>query len=214
VRLALLTTQKTPRKKVKEENREREVDDVERTLRFEGTPMIAADAAETTFKILVPGDLPQISYDLAIQAELLGDDNKSVIASAVTPARRLTPALPISLELFAEAVAARAGLGPTGKVAGTIKRAEGFSLPVNVTLSGLPEGASAPIVTLTAEESKFEFPLVVPFGTAPGELKGVKVAATSLTDAKDPKSIFRAGEVPISVVVVPGEKPPEKPKAK
>ncbi len=214
VRLALLTTQKTPRKKVKEENREREVDDIERTLRFEGTPTIAADTAEATFKILVPGDLPRIAYDLAIQAELLGEDNKSVVASAVTPARRLVTALPISVELFAEAVAARAGLGPTGKVAGTIKRAEGFSLPVNVTLSGLPEGASAPTVTLTGEESKFEFPLVVPFGTAAGELAGVKVAATSLTNPKDPKSIFRAGEVPIAVVVVPGEKPPEKPPAK
>jgi hypothetical protein len=210
VRLALLTTQKMPRKKVKEENREREVDDVERTLRFEGTPTIAADSAEATFKILVPGDLPQIAYDLAIQAELLGEDNKTVVASTVTPARRMTTALPISVELFAEAVAARAGLGATGKVAGTIKRAEGFSLPVNVTLSGLPQGASAPTVTLKGEESKFEFPLVLPFGTAAGELKEVKVAATSLTNPKDPKSIFRAGEVPIAVVVVPGEKPPAK----
>lgn len=209
VRLSLLTTQETPRKKIKENNTEREVDDVERTLRFEAVPTIAADAGEATAKILVPGDLPRIAYDLAIQAELLGEDNKSVIASVVTPARRMTTVLPVSMELLADAVVARAGVGPTGKVIGTIKRAAGFSLPVNVTLSGLPQGLSAPTVTLTGDQSEFAFPLAFDFGAPAGELKGVKVAATSLTDPKDPKSIFNAGEIPLSVVVVPGEKPPE-----
>jgi hypothetical protein len=209
VRLSLLTTQKTPRKTIKENNVDRQVDDVDRTLRFEAATTIAADASEGVAKILVPGDLPAIAYDLAIQAELLADDNKSVITSIVTPARRMTTVLPISVELFAQAVAARAGLGPTGKVSGTIQRAAGFSLPVNVTLSGLPKGLTAPIVTLTGEESKFEFPLAFPFGTAAGELKDVKVAATSLTDPKDSKSVFPAGEVPLAVVVVAGEKPPE-----
>lgn len=209
VRLSLLTTQKTPRKKIKKDNRESEVDDVERTLRFEAAPTIAADASEADATILVPGDLPRIAYDLAIQAELLGDDNKTVIASVVTPARRMTTVLPISVELFAEAVAVRAGLGPTGKVSGTIQRAAGFSLPVNVTLSGLPKGISAPTVTLAGDESHFEFSLTFPFGTTPGELKDVKVAASSLRDPKKPKSSFRVGEVPLAVVVVPGEKPPE-----
>jgi hypothetical protein len=209
VRLSLLTTQKMPRKKINENNQEREVDDVERSLRFEAAPTIAADAAEATAQVLVPGDLPRIAYDLAIQAELLGDDNKTVIAAAVTPARRLTTAPPVSLELLVDAVAARAGVGPTGKVIGTIRRAAGFSLPVNITLSGLPQGLSAPTITLTGDQSQFAFPLAFDYGAPAGELKDVKVAATSLTDPKDPKSIFNAGEVPLSVVVVAGEKPPE-----
>jgi hypothetical protein len=209
VRLSLLTTQQTPRKKIKENNQEREVDDLERTLRFEAAPTIAAEAGEATAKILVPGDLPQIAYDLAIQADLLGDDNKSVIASAVTPARRVTTVLPVSVELLADAVVARAGTGPSGKVIGSIQRAAGFSLPVNVTLSGLPQGFSAPMVTLTGDQTQFALPLVFDFGAPPGELKDVKVAVTSLTDPKNPKSIFSAGEIPLSVVVVPGEKPPE-----
>jgi hypothetical protein len=209
VRLSLLTTQPTPRKKITENNQQREVDDVDRTLRFEAAPTIPADAAEAPAKILIPGDLPQIAYDLAIQAELLGEDGKSVIAAAVTPARRLTTILPVSLELLADAVVARAGAGPTGKVIGTIKRAAGFSLPVNITLAGLPQGLSAPIVTLTGDQTQFALPLAFDFGAAPGELQGVKVTATSLTDPKNPKSIFNAGEVPLSVVVVAGEKPPD-----
>jgi hypothetical protein len=209
VRLSLLTTQDTPKKKIKENNQEREVDDVERTLRFDAAPTIAAEAGEATAAVLVPGDLARIAYDLAIQAELLGEDNKTVIATAVTPARRLGTVLPVSLELATDAVAARAGLGPTGKVIGKIKRAAGFAQPVNVTLSGLPQGSSAPTITLTAEQSEFAFPLVVAYGAPAGELKDVKVVATSLTDPKNPKSIFNAGEVPLAVVVVPGEKPPE-----
>jgi hypothetical protein len=214
VRLSLVTTQETPRKKIKENNLEREVDDVERTLRFEGAPTIAADASEIAAKILVPGTLPQIAYDLAIQAELLGEDNKTAIATAVTPARRMTTVLPISVELTTAAVAARAGLGPTGTVLGTLQRAAGFSLPVNVTLAGLPKGLTAPTITLTGEQAGFSFPLTFPYGTAAGELKDVKVEATSLTDPKDPKSVFRAGGAALAVVVVPGEKPPEeKPQA-
>ncbi|MEX0977233.1 MAG: hypothetical protein WDZ48_00180, partial [Pirellulales bacterium] len=209
VRLALLTTQKTPKKTINENNVKREVDDVERTLRFETAPTIGADASEAAGNILVPGDLPQIAYDLAIQAELLGDDNKTVIASAVTPAVRMTTALPIAVELATAAVAARAGLGPSGTVLGKIQRAAGYALPVNVTLVGLPKGLEAPTVTLEGDKLDFAIPLAFPFGTAAGELKDVKVAASSLRDPKDPKTAFSAGEAPLAVVVVPGEKPPE-----
>ncbi len=213
VRLTLLTTQTTPRKKVKEGNQEKEVDDVERTLRFEAAQVVAADQNEIAANLLVPGDLPRIEYDLAIQAELLADDNKTVVAAAVTPARRLATVPPVRLELATKSVEARAGAGPTGTVSGKVERAAGFALPVNISLGGLPEGVSAPTVTLTAEQSEFQFPLTLPFGTAAGELKDVKLTAVSLTDPKDPKSVFRLAELPLAVTVVPGEKPPEQPLA-
>src|SRR5262249_42206465 len=56
VRLRLVTTQTTPRKRVKIANQDREVDDVERTLRFEGEPTIAAEQNQAGAKILVPAD--------------------------------------------------------------------------------------------------------------------------------------------------------------
>lgn len=213
VRLTLVTTQTTPRKRVKINNQDREVDDVERTLRFEAAPTIAADQGEAAAKVLVPGDLPQIAYDLAIQAELLAADNKTVVASAVTPARRMTATLPISIQLAGQGpFEARAGLGDTGKLTGKIERAAGFALPVQLTLAGLPKGLSAPSITLAGDKSDFELPLAFPYGTAAGDLPDVKLVATSLTDAKDPKSILRAPEVAVAVKVVPGERPPvEKP---
>ncbi len=215
VRLTLLTTQITPRKRVKIANQDREVDDVERTIRFEVAPTIPADAQEAAAKVLVPGDLQRIAYDLAIQADLLAADNKTVVASAVTPARRMTATLPIAIELASQGpVEARAGLGPTGKLTGKINRVAGFALPVNLTLAGLPKGASAPAITLSGEQSDFEFPLTLPYGTPEGDLSNVKLVATSLTDAKNPKSIIRAPEILVAVKVVAGEKPPvEKPLA-
>lgn len=209
VRLALVTTQDTPRKTEKVNNQNREVDDVERTLRFQSVPTIAADQSEVTADVLVPADLPAIAYDLAIEAELLGADNKTVVAKVVTPARRLVTALPMSIDLATkDPIEARAGVGPTGKLVGRVVRAAGFALPVHLTLTGLPKGMSAPSLTLLGDKSDFEFPISLPYGTAAGELTGVKLVAMSLTDPKNPKSILRAPELSIALKVVPGEKPP------
>jgi hypothetical protein len=215
VRLALLTTQIMPRKKVKVNNQDQEVDDVDRSLRFEGTPVIAADQAEIAAKVLVPADLPRIEYDLAIQADLLSADGKSVLASAVTPARRLPAEDPLSLELAsAEAIEVRAGVGATGKVVGKVHRTGGFALPVKVQVSGLPKGTAPVVFEVPADKSDFEFPLAVRYGTPPGELKDVKVVATSQVDAKNANTAVRSNELPLALRVVPGDKPPpEKPLA-
>lgn len=215
VRLTLLTTQPTPRKRIKVNNVDQEVNDVERTIRFEAAPTIPADQGEAAAKILIPGDLPRIAYDLAIQAELLAADNKTVVATAVTPARRMLATPPMTLELASQTpVEARAGVGPTGKLTGKIHRSAGFSLPVNLTLSGLPKGLASPSLTVAAEQSDFELAVVFPYGTPEGDLANVKLSAVSLTDVKNPKSEIRADEIPVALKVVAGEKPPmEKPLA-
>jgi hypothetical protein len=215
VRLSLLTTQPTPRKRVKVNNQDRDVDDVDRMLRFEAAPMIAADQNEAAPKIIVPADLPQIAYDLAIEAELLAADNKTVIASAVTGARRMAADVPISLELASkDPVEARAGLGPSGKLTGKIHRSSGYSLSVAVTLSGLPKGLGAPSVVVPGDKSEFDLPLGFPYGTPAGDLPNLKLVGTSQVDLKNPKLVLRTAEIPVAVKVVPGEKPPvEKPLA-
>jgi hypothetical protein len=213
VRLSLLSTQPMPRKKIKENNQEREVDDVERSLRFEGAPQIAADQTEAAASILVPSDLAVLEYDLAIQAELLADDNKTVVAVVTTPARRLATIVPVRVELAAAAVEARAGVGPTGTISGKIHRAAGYALPINLTLAGLPQGVASPTFTVAADQTDFSFPVTLPYGTAAGELKNVKLAAVGLLNPADPKSELRAAELPLAVKVVPGGRPPMPPHA-
>ena len=209
VKLSLLTTQPMPRKKVKENNQEQEVDDVERSIRFDAAPTIAADQGEATANILVPADLPRIAYDLAIQAELLAADGKSVVASAVTPARRLTTTPPITVELATTtAIEARAGLGETGKLAGKIHRAPGFALPVKVRLEGLPKGTRPTEIEVPADRSDFEFPVALRYGTPPGDLANVKLVAASQVDPKNAEALVRGDELPVAIKVVPGDKPP------
>ena len=89
IRFALITTQPLIKKTVKVNNQDQSVDDVDRMLRLEGMPVLAADQSEIPLKILIPADLPPLTYDLALKAELLSADGKTVVATAVTPARRL-----------------------------------------------------------------------------------------------------------------------------
>ncbi len=213
VRLKLLTTQVMPRKRVKVTGQpDREVDDTERAIRLEAST-IAPDKNEDEGKIVIPADLPRIAYDVAIKAELLSADKKTVLATAVTPARRMAAAAPMSVELAAGGpLEARAGLGPTGKLAGKVHRVSGFDLAVNLTLAGLPKGVTPPSFVVAADKTDFAFDVAFPYGTPPGDLSGVQLVATSQSDPKKPITLVRANEIPLAIKVVPGEKPPvEKP---
>jgi hypothetical protein len=90
VRLSILTSQIVPQKN---ENNVM-VDDLARALRIEGTPTIAADQSAMDLAVLVPADLPEIPYDLAIVAELLSADGAAVLATLTTESRRFTPVRP------------------------------------------------------------------------------------------------------------------------
>lgn len=89
IRLRLLTTQNPPKKKEKKDNKEVEVDDVERTLRLESEPVLAADATTAELNLVVPADLPDGPWGMVLVAELLSADEKNVVQSAYTAARRL-----------------------------------------------------------------------------------------------------------------------------
>jgi hypothetical protein len=89
LRLSLITTQVVPKKTVKVNNIDQQVDDTDKAVRLENPPMLADAQQDAELKILVPADLPAIPYDLAIQAELLAADGKTAIAAAFTPAVRV-----------------------------------------------------------------------------------------------------------------------------
>ncbi|HVU87822.1 MAG TPA: hypothetical protein VHD36_10915 [Pirellulales bacterium] len=206
VRLSLLTSQITPKKVVTKNNQKQQVDDTDRTLRFDGMPTIAPDQSDLVATILVPGDLPNIPYDLAIRAELLAADGKNVVASVVTPARRLTTVQPLRLALVGEAkVAAKAGTGDTGKLTGKIERIGDFPHPVTVTLTGLPADYLAPTVEVPAGASDFSLPVAFPYNSAQGELAGVSIVATARPGGG---AAINSNAVPVAVNVVAGGPPP------
>jgi hypothetical protein len=209
IRIRLLTSQPMPRKTIKENNQDKEVDDVDRALRLEGEPTFAEGAADPTVQILVPADLAQQPWDLVLVADLLAADGKTAVASLAAPVRRLSVAAPLQLQLTGEPKATgKAGAGETDSVRGTIVRAAGFDQPVAVTLEGLPKGYSAPQTIVPADQSEFALPLTFAFGTKAGELKGAKLVAVS---APVSTRSVRSNAIPLTIEVVPGEKPQAEP---
>jgi hypothetical protein len=85
IRLSLLTSQVVPKKG--------NMDDPMRAVRLEGMPpMVAANQTSAEIKIVVPADLPLLPYDVAVRAELLAADGRTVTASIVTPVKRIQAA--------------------------------------------------------------------------------------------------------------------------
>ncbi|MEX2176465.1 MAG: hypothetical protein WD872_19025 [Pirellulaceae bacterium] len=205
IRVRLLTTQPMPKKTVKENNQDKVVDDLDRALRLEGDPVFPADQSDVAVNILVPADLPRQAWDLVLVADLLSADGKNTVASIAAPVRRLSAAVPFTLELAGPAnVEGKAGAGETGKFTGKVVRAAGYDQPVTVTLDNLPKGLSSPTVIVPADQSEFALPVTFAFGSKPGELKGVKLVA--LSSPVTTQSV-RSNAVDVAVSVVPGEKP-------
>src|SRR5437660_617135 len=158
VRLSLMTSQVVPR------TPDGKQEDRNRALRFQGASTIAAGQLTGTANIVVPGDLPSLPYDLAIQGEFLSADGNTVLATVVSPARRLVAAQPFTLQLAgAPTVKAKSGSGPTGKLIGKVVRAGGFNRPVNLTLTGLPPELPAPSVTVPGDRNDFELSVSFPY---------------------------------------------------
>jgi len=92
VRVRLVTSQIIPKKTVKQDNKDVQVDDLDRALRLESDFVVSPDLSEGKNAILVPADLPLGTWNVALVAELLGADGKAVVTSAYTPVRTLTAA--------------------------------------------------------------------------------------------------------------------------
>ena len=183
VRLQLLTNQLMPKKKIKENNQDKEVDAPERALRLDGQPQLAADVSSTTVQLLVPADLPDGEWAWVLVAERLSADGKQVLETTTTPVQFSSTETPFTLELTsAKDIQARAGEGETGKLTGTIKRAPGYAKPIKITLVGLPEGYPAPAVEVPAEQATFELTVRFPAEAKPGELRDIKLVGQATCD--------------------------------
>lgn len=211
IRLTLLTSQIMPRKAVRGKDKrgrpgpEQQVDDPDRALRLDRAVTLKPKESATELGVLVPGDLPKLPYDLAVQADLLSADGKTVLATAYTSVWRLETRQPFSVQLAEAQVEAKAGGGQTGVLRGRIVRDEQFKLPVSVTLAGLPEQLPVPRVEVPADKQEFELPVAFPYSAAPGALRGVRVVGES--QVSEGVTVRSSGQ-PVAVTVVRGDPPP------
>ena len=204
VRLSLVTSQIVP---TKAENNQ-QVPDLARAVRIDGAPIIPADQSAAEVIVQVPGDLPEIPYDLALSAELLSADGQNVVARSVSTARRLPSVRPsFALELTGgNTVSALAGSGETGKLVGRITRNAGFAQEITLTLAGLPADYQPPAISVPGDKSEFEFPIAFPFRSPPGDLAGVKLVGMSRISPTT--NIQSNNQIDLAVKVAPGGPPP------
>lgn len=197
VRLTLLTSQNVPIVNNQP--------DPNRSLRVERAVELPAKTTDGELSVLVPPDLSSSSYDIAIQAELLSADRRTVVATAYTPVRRLIVRPMLIVNAAQPRVVAK--LNPKAATAveikGTIDRREGLASDVTLTLTGLPTGVTAPpAVTVKAGTSDFVFKLSLPPTTPPGDIKGLKITGTAIPDPKLPAVRVRGRDAELILAVL------------
>ena len=205
IRLRLISNQTMPRKKVKQNNKDVEVDDTDRALRLNEDPILSADITSQAVNIWIPHDLELMAWRGTIVAELLSADNKNVVATVSTRQLNITPLDAIRVALSTEAtIQARAGEGETGHFAGTITRAAGFDKPVTVTLAGLPAGYAAPSIEVPAEQTEFTLEIRFAKEAKAADLKDIKLVANAATDLK-PEVKVSSNQINTNIKVVAPE---------
>ena len=209
IRLTLLTSQLVPKPANPRMPQPPPKEDVTKTLRFEGMPVVPANQSAASVNLLVPGDLPLMEYDIAIKGELLASDSMKVLSTAYTPARRVQATQPFALEVAGSApVKARSGGGQTGIIMGKVLRSGGFDRPVTLSLTGLPADLPSPSIIVAGNRSDFALSVAFPYESKLGALKGVTLVASGMVEGN---TVVKSNEVPVTVEVVAGDPPPPAP---
>jgi hypothetical protein len=179
--------------------------DPKTSLRVERAVELAAKQNEGTLSLLVPVELTNDAYDVAVQAELLSTDKQKVLSTAFSPVKRLAVQLPVEVQL-AEGAKLDVMLDPKQptmhKLEGTIKRREGVTGDVAVALTGLPAGIRADSPTVKADATTFTLTITVPPSQAAGELTGLKLAATIAPDPKQANARVKSRDVELKLNVI------------
>jgi len=187
------------------------------------TKMQAADQAaksaaalaknDGTFAIFVPAELNEAGYEVALRAELLSRDKRTVIARSDTSVRRFTTLVPIVVSLnesgpLAGEIDPKAGAKIA--IAGKVERLAGMNQAVTVTLSGLPAGIAVPKIALKPDQTEFKLDVAFPATFKPAELTTVRLFATGKMRSNAP-IVVRSKELPLTIALTAKAEPTKAP---
>lgn len=208
VRLRLLTTQQMPRKKIKKDNKDQEVDDVERALRLDESVVIEGAATEVKLPISVPVDLPPGAWGIAVVAELLTEDKMKVLGTSSTPVFFPEVKQALSFELTGpDKVELTVGEASSGQFSGKVTRLNGFAGPVVVTLTGFPETELTPEAELSADQTDFVLKFDLGAEAKPEQFQNVRAVVKSWDAEGYP--LAESPSQKVQVVLLAPEKPEE-----
>lgn len=203
IRLSLITSQLPP---ITGNNQP----DLPKTLRAEKPIELAAKTADGEVVAVVPPELANSSYDVAIQAELLSADKRTVLATSFTPVKRLELSLPVAVKLAGPSdlkVALDPKTNATLKITGKIERREGATGDAVVSLTGLPPTLNAAPATVKTGTDDFTLTVALPPTTTPAVLSGLKLSALITPDPKAPAVRVKSRDVELTLTIAAAPAP-------
>ncbi|QDU93306.1 hypothetical protein [Lignipirellula cremea] len=204
VRLRLISSLEAPQKTEKVNNVDTQVDDLDQTIRLQSEK--APTDAEAVVQIAGPANATPQAYAVALVAELLSTDKKTVLQTAYSSPQTFSFERALTLKLTSKnTLNALAGEGETGELTGQITRDAGFEGPVTVALKGLIKEYPAPSVEVPADASEFTLPVRFPFGAKAQDLANISLQAIA-GEPKSPEAQF-SNSIDVKIKVVAGTKP-------
>lgn len=203
VRLSLVTSQLPP---VVGNNQP----DLPKTLRAEKPIELTAKITDAELVAVVPPELANPTYDVAIQAELLTADKRTVLATSFTPVKRLALSLPVAVKLTGPTdikAPLDAKAATTVKLVGKLERREGATGDAVVSLLGLPPTLNVAPVTVKAGTDDFTLTLALPPTTQPAALTGLKLSALITPDPKTPAVRVKSRDVDLTLTITAAPAP-------
>jgi len=179
-----------------------------RVLRVEKAVEIAIGKNDGAVALLVPADLPVVGYELAVKAEFLSKDKKTVLGTAFTPVRKFPTTNPVGIALTGTAslTTAKIKTGATLVVKGSVTRRTKFSSDITVTATGQPAGTRITPAVVKADKNEFQVTLQFPANVAVGSISGIKLSATAKPNPAQANVVVRSNEIPLTVTIT--ETPP------
>ncbi|MCA9171809.1 MAG: hypothetical protein KDB23_29275, partial [Planctomycetales bacterium] len=143
-------------------------------------PADASAISNLDLSLTVPVDVPVHDWAWTIRADLLGEDEQTVVATAYAPVERLETIEPLKLTIDdTERVVVPVGDNQSVTLSGTVVRHADYRVPVGVRLTGLPDGEPPVEIILPLESDTFELKIGYPTGTAAKEMANVRVEVTT-----------------------------------
>lgn len=149
-------------------------------------------------RIAVPLDVAEPQLDCIIRADFIPHPfSDKVQATLYSAPIRLNVQNAATVQLAANALTVSSKAET--RFAGTLKRAAGFTEPVEVSLVNLPAGYMAPKVTLPSDQEQFEIVVTAPEIAAAADIPNVQFRVTSTAGS------LLLADMPVATKATPGQ---------
>lgn len=213
VRVRLVTNQKVPKKRVRVNNKDSFVDDIDKAIRA-GSVELATGKNDGEVNIEIPATINEQPWDLLLVAEILSADKKKVLAAAATkPLTIQTKRLAAVDVTEGKAIQLPRQGSYQYTVRGTIAGNQ-EQWPLRVRLTGLPKGTTVPPTVVQTMNQAFEAKLTIPVSAELLKVKKLNLEFAFL-DRDDPSWVVAQDSprrVKVSVEPAPAKTAPAKTK--